>query len=126
MANEIAHDTFTGETLYSCKWTLDGDVFLSDGSSSEEWGTGSRDADDYDVAMAENAPDGHYVGEFDPSGNVAAGVYKVTVFLQAGANPANADLAIARGEMIWSGSSEITLGTLSGQGSKVLNRYDET
>ncbi len=126
MANEIAHNTFTGETLYSCRWTLDGDVFLSDGSSSEEWGTDNRDADDYDVAMAENAPDGHYIGEFDSNGNIVAGVYKVTVFLQAGANPDDSDLAVAQGEIIWSGSGEITVGTLSAQGGKVLNVYDET
>jgi len=51
MSGEVAHNTITGNTLYFCRWTSDGDVFLSDGSSSEEWGTGGRDADDYDVAM---------------------------------------------------------------------------
>ncbi len=125
MSGEVAHNTNTGETLYSCKWDLDGDVFLSDGSSSEEWGTDGRDADDYDVAMAENAPDGHYVGDFDPDGNIAIGTYKVTVFVQAGASPDDSDRAIAQGEISWSGSSEITVGTLSAQGGKVLNVYNE-
>ncbi len=126
MAGEIAHNTNTGETLYLCRWTLDGDVFLSDGSSSEEWGTDSRDADDYDVTMAENVPDGHYVGDFDSDGNIVLGTYKVTVFVQAGASPDDDDRAIAQGEISWSGSSEITVGTLSAQGGKVLNVYDET
>lgn len=125
MSGEVAHNTITGKTLYLCRWTLGGDVFLSDGSSSEEWGTDGRDADDYDVAMAENAPDGHYVGDFDASGNIVLGLYKVAVFVQAGASPDDADLSIAQGEINWSGSTEITLGTLSGQGSQVLNVYDE-
>ncbi len=125
MSGEIAHNTSTGETLYLCRWTLGGDVFLSDGSSSEEWGTDSRDADDYDVAMAENVPDGHYVGDFDADGNIAIGTYKVTVFVQAGASPDDSDRAIGQGEISWSGSSEVTVGTLSAQGGKILNVYDE-
>ena len=126
MSGELAHNTFTGDTLFFCRWELDGDVFLSDGSSSEEWGTDGRDADDYDVAMAENAPDGHFVGDFDADGNIEIGTYKVSIFLQAGGSPADSDLAIAQGEISWSGSGEITLGTLSAQGGKVLNVYDET
>ncbi|HEB26355.1 MAG TPA: hypothetical protein ENI05_01075 [Porticoccus sp.] len=127
MAGEVAHNAITGDTLYFCRWTLDGDVFLSDGSSSEEWGTDDRDADDYDVAMAENDPDGHYTGDFDSDGNIVLGIYKVAVFLQVGADPADSDVpAIAQGEISWSGSGEITLGTLSAQGGKVLNVYDET
>ena len=127
MAGEVAHNAITGDTLYFCRWTLDGDVFLSDGSSSEEWGTDDRDADDYDVAMTENDPDGHYTGDFDSDGNIVLGTYKVAVFLQVGADPADSDVpAIAQGEISWSGSSEITLGTLSAQGGKVLNVYDET
>ena len=101
-------------------------MFLSDGSSSEEWGTGSRDADDYDVAMTENSPDGHYTGDFDTDGNVELGTYKVSVFLQAGASPDDDDLAMAQGEISWSGTNEITLGVLSAQGGKVLNVYNET
>jgi len=126
MSGEIAHNTITGNTLYLCRWTLDGDVFLSDGSASEEWGTDGRDADDYDVVMTENAPDGHYVGDFDSDSNIVLGTYTVSVFFQFGANPDDSDQRVAQGEISWSGSSEITLGTLSAQGGKVLNVYDET
>ncbi len=125
MADELAHNTITGKTLYSCRWQLGGNVFLSDGASEEVWVTGGRGADDYDVAMSENAPDGHYVGNFDASNNIVAGVYKAAVFLQAGGSPADSDLAVAQGEISWSGSSEITPGTLAGQGSSILNVYDE-
>lgn len=126
MAGEVSHNTVTGGTLYFCRWKSDGNVFLSDGTSDEVWGTGGRDADDYDVAMAENAPDGHYVGDFATAGIIELGIYKVAAFVQAGASPANSDLAVAQGEMNWSGESEVTPGTLSAQGSQVLNVYNET
>ena len=126
MSDEFTHNAITGQTLYAVRWQLNGNVFLSDGASDEVWGTGGRDADDYDVAMAENAPDGHYVGDFDTSGNIELGVYKGAVFVQVGGSPANSDLAVAQGEISWSGDSEITTGTLLSQGSQILNIYDET
>lgn len=122
---EIVFDMITGETLYSCRWTKDGDVFLSDGSSAEVWGTGGRTAASYAVEMTEDTPSGHYVGSFDPDGNISAGLYKVTVFSQAGANPANADQAIGLGEINWGGRGETTIGVLSAQKSQILNVYNQ-
>ncbi len=104
MSNEIAHNHKSGETLYSCRFQLDGDVFLSSGASDETWGTAGRDADDYDVAMTENGSGGHYVGDFDSSGNISAGYYRITVYLQAGANPADSDVALAQGVGEWDGT----------------------
>ena len=147
MANEVFHNHITGATLYFCAFQLDGNVFLSGGASDEAWGTDGRDADDYDETMTEDGSGGHYVGTFDTS--IAAGVYRVTVFLQAGANPADTDIPIAQGEIYWDGSAEFnpfTLNTqieddvigadgdtleslsdqmdvLSAQGSRVLNKY---
>ena len=123
--NEIVIDQTTGETLYSCRWTAGGDVLLSDGSASEVWGTGGRTASSYAVTMLEDAPSGHYVGDFDPDGNIGVGLYKVTVFNQAGANPANADMAIGMGEINWGGKAEITHGVLSAQKSQLLNIYNK-
>jgi hypothetical protein len=111
MANEIAHNYTTGSTLYACRFQLDGDVFLTAGASDEVWGTGGRDADDYDVAMTESGSSGHYVCDFDASSNIAEGHYRVTVFLQAGANPADADIELAQGEIFWDGTSEVTMNT---------------
>jgi hypothetical protein len=105
MANEIHWDSATGNTLYACRFQPDGDVFLSNGASDEVWGTGGRDADDYDVAMTESGVSGHFVGSFDSGGVIVAGVYHVVVYLQAGANPADTDSPIAQGEMDWGGSS---------------------
>lgn len=109
MANEIVRNYATGNILYSCAFQPDRNVFLTGGASDEVWGTGGRDADDYDEAMAENAPDGHYVGTFTPT---VEGTYQVTVYLQAGGSPADSDLAIGEGEIYWDGTAEITTFTL--------------
>ncbi len=152
MANEIAHNFPTGSTLYAARFQMDGDVFITTGASDETWGAGGNDADDYDVTMTENGSGGHYVGSFDGSGNISAGVYKVTVYWQSGASPADGDLAIAQGVMYWDGTAEINTRTvdtkiddevigddgdsntdlsgqmdvLSAQKSQVLNVYNET
>lgn len=108
MANEISFDADTGLTFFACRFQLDGDVFLTDGASDEVWGTGGRDADDYDIPVTESGSSGHYVGGFDPGGNIALGRYKVVVYEQAGVNPDDSDLpAREKGEILWSGTSEI-------------------
>jgi hypothetical protein len=149
MANEVYHNYTTGETLYFCVFKTTGNVFLSNGESDEAWGTGARDADSYDMAMTEAGSSGYYTGDFDAS--IAVGVYRVCVYLQAGANPADSDLALAEGVMYWDGSAEINMTTLdttieddvigtggdtledlsdqmdvlSSQKSQVLNVYDD-
>ncbi len=149
MSNEIWANSKTGDTLYSTRFQLDGDVFLTSGASDETWGTGGRDADDYDVTVTEDGTGGHFTGDFDTSGNIAAGVYRVTVFLQVGGSPADTDTGIYDGEIYWDGTAEFnpfTLNTqieddvigadgdsletlsdqmdvLSAQGSRVLNKY---
>lgn len=148
MANEVFHNYATGSTLYFCAFQLDGNVFLSGGASDEVWGAGGNDADDYDETMTEDGSGGHFVGTFDTS--IAAGTYRVTVYLQAGGSPADSDLAIAQGEIYWDGTAELNMKTLdtkiddevigadgdthedlsdqmdvlSAQGSRVLNVYD--
>jgi len=107
MSNEVAHNFKPGQTLYSCRFQLNGDVFLTSGASDEVWGTGGRDADDYDVAVPEKGSSGHYVGDFDPSGNIAEGFYRITVYHQTGASPVDADVAISQGVGRWSGTEFI-------------------
>lgn len=107
MSNEIGHNYPTGATLYACRFVLDGDVFITSGASSETWGDSGHDADDYDVTLTESGASGHYVGDFDASSNISEGTYRVCVYLQAGANPADADIAIAQGILHWDGSSGI-------------------
>ncbi len=124
MADEIHHNHDSGATLYFCVFQQDGDVFLSNGESDEVWGTGGRGADNYDMAMAENAPDGHFVGTFDAS--ITIGSYHITVYLQAGGSPADSDRAIGQGEIYWNGTSEETIHTIVITNQTVTNVYDES
>ena len=114
MANEIRHNTITSATLYACRFQPNGDVFLTNGASDEVWGTGGRDADDYDVTMTETTigSSRHYEGDFDASANIGAGVYQVTVYRQAGGSPADTDKAVAQGEIYWDGTAEVNLYTI--------------
>lgn len=136
MANEIGHNFTPNKTLYSCRFQLNGNVFIASGASDELWGAGGNDADDYDVAMSEKGgadTSGHYVGAFDPSSNIAAGVYRVTIYHQAGANPADSDKAIGQGIGYWDGTHMINLSSINDDlarlialQSTVLNVFDET
>ena len=111
MSNEIGHNYTTGMTLYSCRFKVDGEVFVSNGSSSETWGASGHTADDYDVSMTEQGSSGHYVGDFDPSANIDDGDYRFAVYLQAGANPADSDKAIAQGIVQWRLSEALNIRT---------------
>jgi hypothetical protein len=122
MSDEITHNAASGLNLYACRFQANGDVFVTDGSSDEVWGTGGHTADTYDVALTEEDSSGHYKADFDASGNIAAGHYYVVVYLQAGANPSDSDVAIAQGSLDWDGSAEITLATLT-DNVKQIRRY---
>ena len=105
MANEIAHNWLPGKTLYFCRFRIKGTVYLSNGSSDELWGTAARDADDYDVSMTEKGTNsGHYVGRFDPEAALPTDYYRITLYYQFGAAPADKDLAIAQGIGFWNAS----------------------
>ena len=109
MANEIHIDYESGKSLYVVRFNSSGQVALSDGSSFEDWGANSHNADDYDVGLSEVGSGGcHYVGSFDASSNISAGRYCVVVFLQAGASPADGDEVVGAGEIVWTGAGELT------------------
>ena len=104
MANEIAQNFTTGLVLYACRFQLNGDVFVTDGSSDEVW----SDPTDYEVYLTEAGTSGHYVGDFDTSGNIDAGVYRVVVKVRVGAAPADTDPSISQGLTYWNGTSAIS------------------
>ena len=107
MSDEITHNYTSGLNLYACRFKRDGEVFITDGSSSEDWGTAGHGADVYDVVMTEESTSGHYKASFDLSTNIGAGIYNVTVYKRLGANPANGDTPLAQGEIIWDGTEEV-------------------
>ncbi len=123
MANEFWHNFTTGLTLYAITAAVNGQVYLTAGTGPETYGTGGRDADDYDVDMTETAAGSrHYLGTFNVT---AEGTYRITVYEQAGANPADSDSAVAQGEFYWDGSNEITLPTINADQQTTLFEYEE-
>jgi hypothetical protein len=105
MANEIHADYASGNTLYAVIRNGAGQVWHPTVQVFEDWGTAGRDADDYDVTLADKSGNRH-VGSFD--GNVPAGTYFVQVFLQAGAAPADTDALVTSREIIWTGAGVVT------------------
>jgi len=108
MANEIGISFASGSTLYACRFKANGEVFITDGSASEVWGSSGHDADDYDVSLSESGSSGHFVGDFDASDNIADGVYKVVVYLQEGANPADDETPLYQGVINWKSDNALT------------------
>ncbi|KKM83304.1 hypothetical protein LCGC14_1310740 [marine sediment metagenome] len=109
MSDEITHNYTSGLNLYACRFLQNGDVFITDGSSSEDWGTAGHGADVYDVEMTEESVSGHYKASFDLSANIGAGIYNVTVYKRLGGNPANGDTPLAQGEIVWNGTDEVSV-----------------
>lgn len=114
MANEIAHNHTLNKTVYAIRFQPDGDVFITSGASDETWGAGGNNALHYAVLMAESTLDssGHYVGSFDGSSNIGAGVYPVTIYEAPSGVPTDADPQIGQGEIYWDGTAEINPSTL--------------
>jgi len=105
MANEIHVDYASGNTLYAVVRNGAGDVWYVAGQAFEAWGTGSRNADDYDISLTDK--DGSkYVGNLDS--NIPAGRYSVQIFLQAGTVPADGDNLVGSDEIVWSGTGKVT------------------
>lgn len=109
MSNEIQADYASGNILYAVVRNMAGQVWYVAGQVFDDWGTDSRNADDYDISLTDK--DGsRYVGNFD--GNISSGRYSIQIFLQAGANPADGDTLVGSNEILWSGSGIITAGKL--------------
>jgi len=106
MANEIQVDFPSGDTLYFIVRNSSGQVWYPTGEVFEDWGGGAgRTMDDYDLALTDKTGS-RYIGSFDT--NISTGRYTVQVFLQAGANPADGDDLVGAGQILWSGTSELT------------------
>lgn len=105
MSNEIHIDYSSGSTLYAVIRNKAGEVWYAGGQVFEDWGTGGRTADDYDIPLTDKGGS-RYVGNFN--GNIPAGRYSVQAFLQTGANPADSDNLAGGNEIVWSGAGKVT------------------
>ena len=106
MANEIQVTYDTGATLYALVFDAAGQVWQLTTNTFVAYA--AANIDNYDMAMSEIATNSEqYRGTFDS--DIAAGVYSVVLFAQAGGSPdASADERIGEtGVMHWNGSEEI-------------------
>ncbi len=128
MANEIHIDYESGSTLYAVVRNSSGQVWEVAGQAFEAWGASGHDADDYDISLTDKSGD-RYVGNFDT--NISAGRYTVQVFLQLGANPADADPLVGGDEILWRGTGELTADkvlankAVQNKSTGAINYYDD-
>ena len=109
MSNEARFITDPGLTLYFHKYadpkSADaGKVWYPTWEVFETYGTGARDADDYDISLTEYGA-GLYMGDFDAN-ITTEGRYIYEVRQQLGANPADTDAVLGGGVIDWNGKSE--------------------
>ena len=105
MANEITIDYASGHTLYAVIRNRTGEVWCAVERTFEDWGAGGRTMQDYSLPLTDKGGS-RYIGDFDP--NVPAGQYRIQLFVQAGASPANGDAIIASRDIAWTGTGELT------------------
>lgn len=105
MANEIQADYASGHVLYAIVRNKTGQVWRSAGQVFEDWGTGGRTIDDYDMPLTDKSGS-RYVGNFDF--DIPDGCYWIQVFRQTGANPADTDVLVCSREIFWTGVGELT------------------
>ena len=100
-ANEIRSFNAGATTCFAVVREIDGDAWYVVGQVFEAWGTGGRDADDYDIALVDKSGD-MFIGTMDT--DIAAGYYYILTFQQAGVNPADTDPVIWQEYGYWSGT----------------------
>ena len=112
--------------MYAIVFAKSGQVYLTGATGPEVWGAGGHTAADYDVTMTETTVGSsqHYIGTFHA--DYTPGDYYVTIYEQAGVDPADGDMAVAQGEMSWDGDAPITEYTNAVDSNKLLFVTDET
>ncbi len=121
MANEIWTTYDEGNVIYALIWNTDDQVWNQNTLAFETY----TDVNIVPYAVRTFAVEDSnlYSGDFPIS--IDVGIYKVQLILKVAppaTDPVN-DIPIAQGEIVWSGTFEITSLTLSAQGSRVLNKY---
>lgn len=101
-ANEINAFAPGVTTAYAVVRQADGDVWYPTGQVFEVWGTGTRTAADYDIAMTSKSG-GMFVGSFDT--NITAQFCHLVTHYQAGAGPADTDPVVWQEYGYWSGTT---------------------
>ncbi len=126
MANEIWHSFDEGETLYALIWRKSDDKVWNNTDSQFDTYT-DADIDKYDVVLANIVDSDYYSADFPAAiTDSALQPYRVQVMHQTGGSiDADADRAVAQGEIQWDGTSEIDIGTININQTTVQNIYNE-
>ena len=123
MANEIQATYDSGSTLYALVFNAAGQIWQLTTNTFVAYV--AANIDDYDIVMPEIATaSGQYRGTFDA--DIAAGVYSVVLFEQAGGSPVVADdeRIGETAKMIWDGSAEIDLDDIEAYVDKIDDGTD--
>ncbi len=118
MANEIQATYDSGSTLYALVFNAAGQVWQLTTNTFVAYV--AANINNYDIVMPEIATaSGQYRGTFDA--DIAAGVYSVVLFEQAGGSPVVADDEQIgdTAKMIWDGSAEIDLDDIEAYVDKI-------
>jgi hypothetical protein len=110
-ANEIRAFAPGITAAYAVVREIDGDVWYVSGQVFEDWGTGGRNAADYDLgAMTDEKGD---MLRDDMDTNISAGFYHIVTYYMVGGSPADTDPAIWVEYGYWDGTSTWTPGSFS-------------
>ncbi len=104
-AGELHASDPPGETVYAIEWNPSSTQVLTAGGST--FGTFSAGSwASYAIPLPETATgSGQYAAS--ESTSIPSGSYPVTIYKQVGGSPANTDIAIAGGELQWTGSAKV-------------------
>ena len=125
MANEIRATYDTGTTLYALVFNAAGQVWQLTTNTFVAYVPAN--IDNYDIVLSEIATNSaQYRGTFDS--DIAAGIYSVVLFAQAGANPVAADDQRIgdTGKMIWDSSAEIELDDIKASETNIRGADSDT
>ena len=124
IANEIWCNDDEGATYYAVIWRKSNDqLCIVAGDTSEAWV--DANIGNYDVPLTGH--DGDYYSADFPTAITTEGVYRITIFKQAGGSPhADNDTSEFQGELYWNGSEEVNIYTVNQTSTSVTNIYDES
>ena len=107
MANEIYHSFDEADTLYALIWRKSDDKVWNNTDSQFDTYT-DADIDKYDIPLANQVDSDYHSVDFPAA--IALGTYRVQVMHQVGGGiDADADIAVAQGEIFWDGAAEINV-----------------
>src|SRR5262245_66234944 len=99
MASEIQFDHTTGRTCYVSIRNAIGEIYNTVGAAFEAYNASNYA--DYDFAATEQGASGLYAANMPA---INPGVYSIVAKERAGGSPAQSDVTVSAGDVLWDGS----------------------